>query len=150
MNNLFLAYLIIGIAIVLCYATFQRRGISMNQLWTNNYRNHISYKLKPVYILMMILATISTLVIITYTTIIPNNQQYSDLFTAGTYILLIFSLIWGLFPFIYTKFVLLMVSIGALLIFSEFLNKNDKMLAAFSGILFIHTFIFDFLIYNYF
>ena len=175
-------FVFIGIPLLIQYfSVFFKKPEEINNLWSNNGSNIITNKqwLKSLYKFSIILSVLAGLYIFGYLASDNYAYDYDTIFT-GLLFLLFFSFLW--LPSFYSgykklnTFILLIVSLGALLIFIGIVSKhgynntsidnveqitegqitegqiNHDVVFSFAGFfafyLFFHTFVFDFVIWS--
>jgi len=148
MNNIVLSlYIIFGIIIIAGY--IYNTISSGKDLWNNVKNKH----LKNVYKIMIFLSFIFGVYLLYFFTFVKNENK--ELLYSGLILLLVFSSIWAWAPYYHNKIVLLLVSIGALLLLvntsmqvSHSQNIKNAVALFACILLFIQTFVFDFIIWN--
>lgn len=142
-------FVIFGIIILSGYIYMIVNYKKYKNLW-NNVRN---INLKRIYITMIALSFMFGIYLLYFFT--TNKNKYPYLLYTGLVLLLLFSSIWAWKPFFYNKIILFFASFGTflLLINTSLEISNDqsakKISALFACILlFVQTFVFDFIIWN--
>jgi len=140
-------YLVFGFFIMAGYAIMIKKysGDNSIDIWTNEGKNIIANyaNVKYVYIAMIILTFVAGIYLIYYLTVVSKNETDRILIYTGSALLLIFSVIWAFYPFLYNKFILAMVAFGAILILvgicinSESNSDPRKIVAIIAGTLLV-------------
>ncbi len=144
-------YLVFGFFIILGYISYYFR-FNSNELWGNI----INKNLRVIYIISIILATLSTIYLIIYYSkneekrLEDGENTWFIITLIGSIIFLFFSLIYAVNPFFLTKYILFSVLIGSLilLICESIYYKNNPLIILCLVYLAFHTGFFDFLLYN--
>ncbi len=166
-------YSILGLPLLVMYGLIIPKDFPV--LWSNNYFNNIKQRTKIIYMISMIISTISALYVLWYLTKNLNEFQETNkyLVIASLTIILGFSLLW--LPSFYfnnqklTKLILFIISISALVLFGTILRESDLresdlresdlrgskkpyeencIIIGTSFYLFFHLFFFDFLLWT--
>lgn len=130
----------------------------LDDFWSNKNKNKIlkSKHFKNFYIFMIFLSSISGLYLIYYLskTSLHTNNKSKTLIYIGSFMLLLFSIMWAYNPFYYSVISLFGVFIGSLLIFigiykNNNIMDNEKIVALIASfILMFQTGLFDLIIWN--
>jgi len=161
--TLLFTYIILGFILVLLYIKMYVKSTNnqLDDFWSNKNKNKIlkSKHFKNFYIFMIFLSSISGLYLIYYLSTVnkTNNKSKSKsktLIYIGSFMLLLFSIMWAYNPFYYPVISLFGVFIGSLLIFigiykNNNIMDNEKIVALIASfILMFQTGLFDLIIWN--
>jgi hypothetical protein len=143
-------YCVFGVIILIGYIyMIINKDKYNNSIWNKIKDN----KMKKVYMVMISLSFILGIYLVYFFTTTDNKNK--DLLYTGLVLLLLFSSIWAWFPFIQSKIVLFFVSMGSLLLLINVgielsKDRSPKVIFALIAciILFIQTFVFDFILWN--
>jgi hypothetical protein len=149
-------YIVLGTLVMIGYAGLYK--INSEQLWTNKGTNRVTKNslLRSIYKCMILLSFLSGLYIVYYVSSREIFDEISNkLVYIGSLLFLSFSIIWSMRPFFYSRYILLVVAIGAILLLAGIVSDNDHdqtlnhdLAIVASCILVIQTFVFDFFLWN--
>ncbi len=152
--DILIIFVILGSLIMINYGNMILSNKSeQTKLWSNNNKNNISkYGITNIYKIMILIAMISGVYLVYYLVETSTQREEDQLLRyIGIVLFLSFSLVWALVPFKYSKFVLLMVSIGTVLLLSSIHDNSveGSLATAATSFIFIHTFVITHYIKNF-
>jgi len=149
-------FIVFGTLIMFGYSRmFLASPEDQSKLWSNKSTNNIEeYGILRIYQIMIFLSLIVGLYLVVYLTMNPAEKEENVIIRyIGVSLFLLFSFIWAIKPFLYSKFVLFMVVVGIVLILVSIANEcielpDDAIAITAASILVIQTFVFDYILWT--